>query len=145
MMERKAAESPESNMNSDSFNGENMRYKCKLKTISFYFLALMAFETVSLPLAFAHGGMTGNGHFLPWLTGSWGMGWFGLVFTLLFWILVILGIIALVRWIVQAASGKDRLDAINGESSRAMEILKERYAKGEISRDEFESMKKDLQ
>ena len=144
MMERKAAESPESNMNSDSFNGENMRYKCKLKTISFYFLALMAFETVSLPSAFAHGGMTGNGHFLPWLTGTWGMGWFGLIFTILFWILIVWGIIALIRWILQAKIGQSGVDASNRESSRAMEILKERYAKGEISRDEFESMKKDL-
>ena len=135
---------PETNMNSDSFKGENMRHKCKFKTITVYFLALIAFETVSLPLAFAHGGMTGNGHFLPWLAGSWGMGWFGLIFTLLFWFLVILGIIAMVRWIVRAAGEKNKLDTINGESSRAMEILKERYAKGEISRDEFESMKKDL-
>ncbi len=29
-------------------------------------------------------------------------------------------------------------------SSNAMDILKERYARGEINRDEFESMKKDL-
>ena len=32
----------------------------------------------------------------------------------------------------------------NGSGSDAMEILKARYARGEISREEFESMKKDL-
>ena len=32
----------------------------------------------------------------------------------------------------------------SGSDSKAMEILKERYARGEISREEFESMKKDL-
>jgi hypothetical protein len=32
----------------------------------------------------------------------------------------------------------------SGSGSNAMEILKERYARGEISREEFESMKKDL-
>ena len=32
----------------------------------------------------------------------------------------------------------------NSSGSNAMEILKERYARGEISREEFESMKKDL-
>jgi putative membrane protein len=32
-----------------------------------------------------------------------------------------------------------------GDSGTAMEILRKRYAKGEITREEFESMKKDLQ
>ena len=122
-----------------------MQYILKFKTIPFYFLALIALETVYLPPVFAHGSMAGNGHFLPWLPGTWGMGWFGLIFTVLFWVLVVWGIIALIRWILQAKIGQSGADASNRESSRAMEILKERYAKGEISRDEFESMKKDLQ
>lgn len=33
----------------------------------------------------------------------------------------------------------------NSEPETALEILKKRYAKGEISREEFERMKKDLQ
>lgn len=32
----------------------------------------------------------------------------------------------------------------SGSNSKAMDILKERYARGEISREEFEAMKKDL-
>ncbi len=32
----------------------------------------------------------------------------------------------------------------NSSDSRAMEILKERYARGEITREQYESMKKDL-
>ena len=32
----------------------------------------------------------------------------------------------------------------NGSDSKAIDILKERYASGEISREEFEAMKKDL-
>ena len=52
-----------------------------------------------------------------------------------FWALFILFIV----WIVREVSGK------NGNSSaKALEILKERYAKGEINKEEFEAKKKDL-
>lgn len=122
-----------------------MTSKGKFKNIPVCFLALMALDNAYLSPAFAHGGMSGNGHIMPWIMGNWGMGWVGLILTLLFWVLVIYGVVALIRWIMQTASGQSSLNANDGESSRAMEILKERYARGEISRDEFESMKKDLQ
>lgn len=72
-------------------------------------------------------------------------GWFSfivsLIFTFLLWFLIISGIIILLRWII--TGGKDgRMEKENGS---AMRIIKERYAKGEISKDDFESMKKDLQ
>jgi putative membrane protein len=76
------------------------------------------------------------------MMGDWGMGWFGMIFMLLFWVLVIAGIVFLVRWLVQGRGGRDRFDA--GTGSQAMEILKQRYARGEISKDEFESMKKEI-
>jgi len=57
---------------------------------------------------------------------------------LLFWILVIIGIVALVRYIF-------RNNAKSGSSGSALDILKERYAKGEIEKDEFEEKKKGLQ
>lgn len=64
--------------------------------------------------------------------GWWGMG-FG-------WI-VPLFIIAMVVWMVTA-----RYRGGSGAPSRnsALEILKERYAKGELSREEFESMRKEI-
>lgn len=41
---------------------------------------------------------------------------------------------------------RDRDDSRRGErSSEAMEILKQRYAKGELTREEFDRMKNDLQ
>jgi putative membrane protein len=71
----------------------------------------------------------------------YGFGVFGLhgVGTALFWLVLI----AVVAWLVVAL--------INSNSSRenphhqsAMEILKERYATGEISRHEFETKKRDI-
>lgn len=71
--------------------------------------------------------------------GAWGIGM--LVFMILFWALVIVGIIALLRWAF-GGSGAGRR-ALGG--GRALEILKERYAKGELTREQFEAMRRDLE
>lgn len=67
-----------------------------------------------------------------------GWGWIGLGFVhmALFWILVVLGIVVLVKWL--AAGGPPRAEG------RSLEILKERYAKGELTREQFEQMKREL-
>jgi len=72
-----------------------------------------------------------------WGVGSM-MGWFGGgVVMILFWVLLI----ALIVWAVREVSGK----YTNTRSgSHALDILKERYAKGEISKEEFEAKKKDI-
>lgn len=71
--------------------------------------------------------------------GGWGMG-FGFVFMLLFWGLVILGIAALIRWLMtQSTPGHD------SRGKTPLEIVQERYARGEIDREEYEQMKRDLE
>ncbi|MEK7501686.1 MAG: SHOCT domain-containing protein [Patescibacteria group bacterium] len=51
------------------------------------------------------------------------------------WVLLIVFIV----WVVREVSGRH-----SGIDSRALDILKERYAKGEIGKEEFETKKKDL-
>ena len=71
--------------------------------------------------------------------GWWGMG-FGMLFMLLFSVLIILGIAALIRWmLIQSPSGQGARD------KTPLEIVQERYARGKIDREEYEQKKRDLE
>jgi putative membrane protein len=67
---------------------------------------------------------------------GWGMG-FGLVFMVIFWALVILGVVYIYKMIAERSRP-------SGKSESALDILKKRYAKGEITKEELEKMKDDL-
>ena len=71
---------------------------------------------------------------------GWGWMGFGAIHMLLFWGFLILGIVVLVRFI---SSGSD--EQRKREPKSALEVLKTRYALGEIDRNEFEEKKRDLQ
>jgi putative membrane protein len=62
----------------------------------------------------------------------------GCVATLFLWVLIILGIVFLVRAILRA-------ERKGAAEETALDILKKRYAKGDISKEEFEEKKKDIQ
>ena len=72
---------------------------------------------------------------------EYGMGWgiFGAIHMVLWWVLLILGSVVLVKWLMAGSSGGTRSTA-----NRAHEILEERYARGEIGKEEFDAKKRDL-
>ena len=70
----------------------------------------------------------------PMMWGAWGFGM--MIMMILFWVLIIVAVVVGIRWLV--GQGKEiRTDS-------ALEILRQRYARGEINKDEFEAKKKDL-
>ncbi len=78
-----------------------------------------------------------------WGPGSmgWGMmGWFGPIMMLAFWAVIIIAVIFFIRWLVASSKGGN---APRSEDS-PLEILKKRYARGEINKEEFEEKRKDL-
>lgn len=70
-----------------------------------------------------------------------GLGWIGMIFGFIFFILVVIGIIFLIVWLVKRSNNPG---VENRTDSKSLEVLKERYAKGEITKDQFDIMKKDL-
>ncbi|MEO6908231.1 MAG: SHOCT domain-containing protein [Abditibacteriaceae bacterium] len=68
-----------------------------------------------------------------------GFGWFGWIIMILFWILVVFVIFMLIK----GFSGGSRNSSHDYEKS-PLDILKERYAKGEIEQEEFDEKKKNL-
>ena len=77
--------------------------------------------------------------------GWWGMG-FGLLFMILFWAVIIVGIVALVRWLVrESQAGRQQDGRALPRDKSPLEIVQERYARGEIDRAEFEQKRQDLQ
>jgi putative membrane protein len=75
----------------------------------------------------------------PGMGWGYGMGGFGSIIMLVFWIAVIVGIIFLVRWLLVSTGGSGR--SARSEDS-ALEILKRRYARGEIDKEEFEEKRR---
>lgn len=57
-----------------------------------------------------------------------------------FWTLILVGVILLIVWVVRQSG---RVEHGRGEDS-ALDLLKKRYVRGEISREDFEKMKKDI-
>ncbi len=73
-------------------------------------------------------------HPMPWMWGAWGFAM--MIMMVAFWVAVIAAIVTGIRWLGGHGSAS--------RSDRAVEILRERYARGEIDKQEFEAKLRDL-
>ncbi len=86
--------------------------------------------------------MWGNGSYMGFM-GGWGggwTGWFGMFLGLIF----LIALIALAVWFFRVPRWPGGQAPVADRGSSALTILEERYARGEIDRDEFLKKKQDL-
>ena len=84
-------------------------------------------------------GLLAQGGIYEWhweMHPMWWWGWGMMAMMFLFWVLFVVGLIVGIRWLI--GKGNEQ------KQDSAIEILRQRYARGEINKDEFEVKKKDL-
>lgn len=74
------------------------------------------------------------------MMGGWGWG-FGIL-AMLFWLALIVLVIVLVWRLLERGGRED--SGRHGSIETPLDIIEKRYARGEIDRDEFDRMKRDL-
>ena len=101
------------------------------------FPAIWAVAAIAPNLAWAQPSGGFGGH-------MWGGGW-GMFFGPLIWILIIVGIVLLVGYVVRGQGGEGGQGTRFLTRNTPLDILKERYARGEIDKKEFQEKKRVLE
>lgn len=111
-------------------------------------IALIVLIILVILILLGGGGMMGFGMMGPWMIGMMG-GYFNPLWGILmvvFWVLVIGGVALLAIWLLRSSGTTTALIGPTGRAEEApVEILKRRYAKGEITKEQYEQMRKDLE
>jgi putative membrane protein len=77
-----------------------------------------------------------------WTTGMWG-GWFGMAMMGFFSLLILVGVVLIVVWIVRSfghGESTPQGPASSEPGDTAVAIARERFARGEITREELDSI-----
>lgn len=78
---------------------------------------------------------------MPMMRGGWGMVMMIMMF--IFWAAVMIAIVFLIRWLISSSGSGQRSERARDTDS-ALEILQKRYARGEISKQDYEDMRRDM-
>jgi len=78
----------------------------------------------------------------PGMMDGWGYGGYG-PFHMVFWVLILIAIIFGVVWLVRAVVAPTQHNA-SARRSAGLDALEERYARGEINREEYLQKKRDI-
>ncbi len=80
------------------------------------------------------------------MMGGFGMLGWGILM-MLFWVVVIIGAILIVAWLVkttQARGASDHSRSVSNAGQEPLDILRTRYVRGEITKEQFEELKSHL-
>lgn len=102
-------------------------------------IALIGWSGLTQTVAAQGSPDTGPWHMMHgWNTLGFGGMWFGPLWMIVWLVLIIVAVVALVRWVSDSSGG-------GRQSTRtARDVLDERYARGEIDRDEYMKRKQDI-
>lgn len=96
---------------------------------------------VFIPLGVGRGYGSGWGMMGPGMMGGYGFSMFGILIPVVFLFLVVAGVV----WLVQALGRGTSTSPSGGSPAESpLDILKRRYALGEITKEQFEQMKRDM-
>ena len=90
-----------------------------------------------------HRWFDGSGWYMPYqsMMGGYGGGYMG-IFMILFWVVILAAVVLVVSGVFSGRSSSSRGQI--PPPPDAMDVLKRRYASGEIDRSQYEAMKKDI-
>jgi len=77
-----------------------------------------------------------------WDWNTWGGWWAGMIVMMLLMLIFWGGVIALIVWAIAKFARREASGELRGEKRNPLDIAKERYAQGEITKEQFEQIKK---
>lgn len=87
----------------------------------------------------------GYGYGPQWgMMGGYGYGYGYSPLHIIVWVIILIAIVALVVWLVRSLTVPGAYHHLPPRRSAGVEVLEERYARGEINRDEYLQKKKDI-